>query len=414
MNYKGLVKYIDYLLFMMLFYLTSIGIIRTVFPKDSMILLIYGYYSVRIILYIFLEKGKIYFSKSIVCILIYAFVSFMWSNYPSESFKSAVFYLIMPTLIMFFLISVYKFKEILRLIFVVGLFITVVSLFTIQIEPDKGIASNGEWIGVFVHKNPLGFSMFLYAVLTFFYFLDSEKMYKKGIYLLIMLVQGIILFNSGSVTSLVILLLGICLTITLALYRKVKNNYLRMMFTSLTLGAVFTFGIYLAMNINNIFGLLGRDLTFTGRTSIWNAIFTMMNNHWILGYGFDSFWIKDSATKNYVDFYMYTDVPHAHNNYIDIVANMGIIGLLVVVLSFICYVINNMRINANKKELMDYFSIVFLILLFIHEFNESYFIRPMTVSNVWCLYVLMYMGIKLKLKNIKVYRKKNSKPNGDI
>ncbi|BCD02276.1 hypothetical protein BC30048_5178 [Bacillus cereus] len=53
MNYKGLVKYIDYLLFMMLFYLTSIGIIRTVFPKDSMILLIYGYYSVRIILYIF-------------------------------------------------------------------------------------------------------------------------------------------------------------------------------------------------------------------------------------------------------------------------------------------------------------------------------------------------------------------------
>ncbi|MGR5898093.1 hypothetical protein ACT7C8_06430 [Bacillus cereus] len=61
----------------------------------------------------------------------------------------------------------------------VGLFITVVSLFTIQIEPDKGIASNGEWIGVFVHKNPLGFSMFLYAVLTFFYFLDSEKMYKK-------------------------------------------------------------------------------------------------------------------------------------------------------------------------------------------------------------------------------------------
>src|ERR1700721_30572 len=65
--------------------------------------------------------------------------------------------------------------------------------------------------------------------------------------------------------------------------------------------------------------VLGRDNTLTGRTEVWAAVLPEMERHALLGYGFGSFW-TDARRLLY-------DIPTSHNGYLDILLELGALGL---------------------------------------------------------------------------------------
>jgi O-antigen ligase len=84
----------------------------------------------------------------------------------------------------------------------------------------------------------------------------------------------------------------------------------------------FVFGI----DINAaVAGSLGRDPTLTGRSTIWNAVLSTQTNP-LLGTGYESFWLGDRLIKVWRQ--TGPGINEAHNGYLEIYLNQGIIGLL--------------------------------------------------------------------------------------
>jgi exopolysaccharide production protein ExoQ len=73
--------------------------------------------------------------------------------------------------------------------------------------------------------------------------------------------------------------------------------------------------------------LLGREATLTGRTEIWRTLITMQYNP-LLGAGYESFWLGSRLAMAWnADI---GTINEAHNGYLQVYLNLGLIGLLLV------------------------------------------------------------------------------------
>jgi O-antigen ligase len=72
----------------------------------------------------------------------------------------------------------------------------------------------------------------------------------------------------------------------------------------------------------------GRDTTFTGRTELWPTVLAMVDNP-MLGAGFRSFWLGDRLAAMWQLFPVFRP-NQAHNGYIDVYLDLGLLGLFVV------------------------------------------------------------------------------------
>jgi exopolysaccharide production protein ExoQ len=73
----------------------------------------------------------------------------------------------------------------------------------------------------------------------------------------------------------------------------------------------------------------GRDATFTGRTGLWETLLQEPINP-LIGVGYASFWLGERLTRFWV---MYPTSPpiQAHNGYLEIYINLGLIGVCLIV-----------------------------------------------------------------------------------
>jgi exopolysaccharide production protein ExoQ len=74
---------------------------------------------------------------------------------------------------------------------------------------------------------------------------------------------------------------------------------------------------------------LGRNTTLTGRTDIWGDLMRVDVNPWV-GTGFESFWLGERADYFAKKYYFHPN--QAHNGYIEMYVNLGLIGVGALVL----------------------------------------------------------------------------------
>lgn len=106
--------------------------------------------------------------------------------------------------------------------------------------------------------------------------------------------------------------------------------------------------------------MLGRTETLTDRTEIWNSLLPYAQKHFILGYGYGGFWTTSLRTSI---------ASHAHNGYLDAILNLGIVGLILLIVFLI-------KISATCARLIDsewnicllFLAIVFMYL--VHNMAE--------------------------------------------
>jgi exopolysaccharide production protein ExoQ len=126
---------------------------------------------------------------------------------------------------------------------------------------------------------------------------------------------------ADSATSLVGILVGSLIVVTLGLpIVKAKVKHLGTIaiatfVTVITLGLSFGFAEEIAAS-------LGRNLTLTDRTFIWNDLLQMGTNP-LLGVGYDSFWLGERL-ESFVQKY---HVTSAHSGYLEIYLELGLLGL---------------------------------------------------------------------------------------
>jgi len=196
------------------------------------------------------------------------------------------------------------------------------------------------YCGVTGNKNALGMSLFVCTLFLFWKMVGQWDQRKtRGANKLDLPVHGLLLLmclwllhQAHSSTALVCTVLGAAIIVALrlpAIRTKVQKFGLYAVagvIVLLMLNAVVDLGA-------SFVGLVGRDLTFTGRTAIWNLVLSEGTDP-LVGAGFSGFW-TDERTKRLSETYFY-DLNQAHNGYIETYLNNGYVGvaLLLAVIFF--------------------------------------------------------------------------------
>lgn len=238
------------------------------------------------------------------------------------------------------------------------------------------------YVGATTSKNMLGV---LCLVCGLFYFWDivarwsgrRERRTKR-----IILVNGALmgmtlwlLHLASSATSSVCLALG-CLVILAAHTRMFKRSpvLLKVLIpTCFLLYLILAFGF----NLNgSLAGTIGRNGNLTGRTDLWRILLGMHINP-LLGTGYESFWLGPRLEWVY---YKFGYVNEAHNGYLELYLNQGLIGLFLL----IAFLIASYRTICKRLSPFSNFASLSLALwtvLLFYNVTEAAF----KISHLMCL-----------------------------
>jgi exopolysaccharide production protein ExoQ len=326
--------------------------------------------------------------KLLTIFILWCMLSILWSDFPIVAFKRwfQIFTAFITIVAVFQYVrsadDLLKFFSIQLSIFI---FINIFSVFTVPLAKDD----YGEWRGIATSKNFLGQAALACSLIFIFAIRHSKTFLGKLYYSLAFVVAGILVFGANSSTSMLTFLIIVLVWFLFWVDRQFKALRMGRVITYLTLLVILSIS-YLSVRmiphqVNAALGLIGEDLTFTGRTEIWEDMMMEIRKHPVLGTGYQTFWVV--GNPDLVRIYdKYIWLPNqAHNGYVDIWNEVGIIGLFMVAILIIWYMIQ------SRKLKYDYFWKWFFIAAIIINFQESTLFRPGVLSGI--MFMFAYLGL---------------------
>ncbi|PTX53731.1 O-antigen ligase [Melghirimyces profundicolus] len=334
---------------------------------------------------------------SILLLTFLAFISIIWSvDWATTLIRSLKLFLI--TAFGIYISSRYKLDDFLRfLAWTFGLVIFLSLIFG-SLFPAYGMNQGlheGAWQGVFDHKNGLGRMMTLSA--TLFLVICFRVNQKRLIYFSGFVLSTLLIWLSTSKTALVIFLTLLVVFSLIFLLRTQYKLLISLLIMVLLLGGgVLTWFLSYAELVASY---LGRDLTLTGRTALWEAVYMMIEQRPFFGYGYNAFWTGWSGPSAYVWEIVRWEAPHSHNGLFDLWLNLGLVGVTIFILGFIrnyFHVAKYFR-YVSKDESM--WPLMFFSFFVLSNITES---QLLGANFLWLVYVVISNSM---LKNKKLIEK---------
>jgi exopolysaccharide production protein ExoQ len=228
------------------------------------------------------------------------------------------------------------------------------------------------WTGVTGQKNELGrlCTVSILFLLWAFFKRRRDRATTGARYhmwgdLFVIVIAVYLIIGANSATSIATLAIGIAIFFGLQWLRKLKLNVSQagLLAVVISLAAYGISAPFLGgTNVAGFTSVLGRDNTLTGRTEVWAAVLPAMKQKPLLGYGFGSFWTDDRRQ-------LY-DIPTAHNGYLDILLELGAVGLAL----FVAWLLSCAR-QLRRILVLDYdwasFGICLLLMSLVYNATES-------------------------------------------
>lgn len=366
-------------------------------------------------------KWRKLFTGNVVIMLFYAYfaISILWSSDPSGSTKR----LIKDFGLLFVAGVVYSEKDPLQAMRAVYLrcayLLLPLSVVFIKYFPNFGRAYAGGggmmFTGVTPQKNTLGEIVLLFTLFITWEYLESRpavpKRRLRGIPwdLVILILNGIYLMRlSQSKTALVCLVVGVLLIVRSGWFLSKFISWTALL-SALFLPLLVFYSQKFSEVIAPLLHALGRDPTFTGRTDIWKNI-TLDTVNPLIGAGFWNFWGGPGGLK--LNEAMNEVIPNAHNGYIDIYLDGGIIGIIVLVIMLVTCGRRIIKHLKPRSDLNHYQRMRFAVLVaaIIYNLAESTFAR---VGAIWFTTLLMmvdYPSLKMAAGEVKESLNRRRRP----
>jgi len=263
----------------------------------------------------------------------YAAFSICWSEYPFVTFKHWIKGV--GDVLMILIVSTEPniLDAIKRLVTRAGYVLLPLSVLLMKYYPDLGRVLNRswteEWIGVTGQKNTLGeiCTVFGLGLLWRFRGVYNNRQDPKRWRQLVALgtVLGMViwlLWMCESMTSISALVLasGVMLLSTRPTFRRKPALIHVLVITALIVPAYALF----FESTGTLVGELGRDPSLTGRTEIWDVVLSIPDNR-LVGAGYETFWVGSRLQQVWGPIGM--DINEAHDGYIEMLLNLGWIGV---------------------------------------------------------------------------------------
>lgn len=408
-NTSSILNYLDYtffVLFLILLSRSSFYFILTDNIRPLVLGIVLIYFIIRIIIYYTIEKMQIYWSFGILLTLAFLIISSIWSGMILTSIKLVIIQLIFPSIIIIYLRNKYSIIKLMKLTFVVGAIMAVFSFVVAILSPQTGlmhtVMHSGSWRGIFAHKNLLAVSMSLHLLLSLFLLTFVKKKASRIIIYLVLLLELSLVVLSRSSTAIVALIVPLlCIFLVLIVF-SIKNRYLLMSLLSILIIFVTSVFVLVISNLEKITNMFGKDLTFSSRTIIWEGTINLIKEKLILGYGYGTFWNENSYTYHYVNRYLNVsgfEFNHAHNGFLDIFTNIGLLGFIFIFITMIVYISRCTKLLLKTKNKIYYFPFIFIVFLVVYNLQESYLLQQNFI--MWTIYVFFYNFLSYQTKKIE-------------
>lgn len=239
------------------------------------------------------------------------------------------------------------------------------------------------WVGVTPQKNSLGILCCVVAVYLAIELITTwgKKLPRGGriTQLFFLALALYLLYKSRSATALGAFMFGVAVYVLSFMQRKNRRSIGRL-YLVLLFGSVILYSTML----ESLVKAMGRNMTFTSRTFIWEELLQVGMKHPILGVGYGSLWIGQLGNELYTKFH----VNEAHNGYIEIFVLLGIVGLFLTAIMII-QVFRNIMKTMGMSFMYGIFRITYLVMILISNVTESSLLR--TTSMLWILFLIIGM-----------------------
>lgn len=282
-------------------------------------------------------------------LLLMCVLSAAWSVAAGDTLRRS-FALLMTAGLGYYVAALHHPLSGLRMLAVALTLATLLGLAAGLLVPGIGImtvAHPGAWRGVFVNKNSFGLIAALNAViLLVLWALDGAPRAWLALALTTSLTA---LLLSRSFAALVTTTATVTILAAVAILRRRPSAGSILMLAGLCVLA----GLVLVSSVETVLAWSGRDPTLTGRTLIWEATWDLIQRRPILGYGYGAFWLESSEPASILQEAVQWATPSAHNGYLDLVLELGLVGLVVFGLSACVAIVSLLgRVRHREREIL--------------------------------------------------------------
>ena len=239
------------------------------------------------------------------------------------------------------------------------------------------------WHGPFVHKNAM--STLLVVGVVFLLAFETHRRRRWVAFGVI----AVLFIGSRSGTGLA----GIIFVITAWNWLRAFLKQQRRM------TAPFVFFSFAGLLVSMVVGVstlpivlaaYGKDATFTGRTNIWSGALWAIERRPLLGYGYGGVWISENVEPTFsimrrIGFRAF----HAHNGALDVILQVGVIGIVLFVCLFVPTLTSSLRL-ARRGSAVGAAIVVAGLAIGVMSLSESLFLGP------WIPFICLCRGMTLR------------------
>lgn len=335
----------------------------------------------------------------LLSLLFWASMSAVWSENLALSGRRAIAMLVASYFGVHLVLRFTQF-EILRLLGGVFAALAALNLFWIVALPQYSGPVGGQSVtdvvgfdsrltGIYDNPNSLGRVMAL-ATFTMVaaYRLDRRR---RPLYAAGLVTAALSLALSQSKTALVVAVLTTLLLVVFLVFRSRKQLFGAVLISVIGSGVV---TIALALqNLDILTGYLGRDVTLTGRVPLWKNLIKDFGDHPIAGYGFNGYWNGWGSPSHGIWNKHKWQPPHGHNQFIDMMLTLGIVGVVLFTLLIARTLLRGTRHIRDVPGVFGMWPLVYGCFFLLTTLTES---ALFSRDIVWCLFVASVVLVSKK------------------
>ena len=322
----------------------------------------------------------------LIPMMIWIILSVTWSDFPDFSIRRVVRFELEAIAVILFATAYADQYKLLRVIYLSFAFILALDVAFLSI-PDHSFTPIG-YAGAHYHKNITGMFCLLALPVFLLAILDRRIFpYRILSFALALCCLGIFVI-SRSKTALA--LAPVCMILTIGLISIRRASLVTGLVVTLifALTCALTTAIIISVGVDEFLINTVGDPTFTGRDRIWQYALSVFWESPIAGRGFGSLWnvgIFSILQQNIlgVEFV----IKEGHNGYIDIVTELGIVGLLLTIM-FIIIILYRLwvRIPFASVNRINFIAVYMFFAIVLINVLESTIFRS---GNEFWLYFLL-------------------------
>lgn len=387
----------------------------------------YGYAALAVagvsasLVFIFLSKDRSNlrrFPVPLGILLLIMGISVLWSNYPLWTAAAFSLQVATTAAALFFAVTfdwrqlLNIFANTIRVILLLSLLIELVAAFTGPIKPPfanfegdvppapaywwvQGNLFQSERIQGFVgNANLLAYVAVLGLGVFFVEYLVSTKARRLSLVSLLAAASFVALAKSASMSVALVIVIT-ALVVAMLAEGKPKTQRHRIYRFSIWAGA---FAVFIAVVYwVELTDLLGKSPDASGRFKIWEKVFGLISERPLQGWGWISHWVP--GIEPYEGLAVIGDVPyyHAHNAYLDLWLQLGIVGLVVFLWLLWTTFVRVWKIAVVHTNPLYLWPLFVFMVIATQALTES----RLLIENGWVLLVLLAVKSREPFDNLE-------------